>query len=779
MAQWHSGKGAKGKGTEVSLLPAPCSLLPAPSARGFTLVEMLVAVALTLVIMTMFATAFQISAGVMLKHRGVAENDQRARSVVTMLQADLQKRTYRQREDAQTETIFISGAAAVAGGEELFETNLSNTANRLGLGIVPLHPDYLLPGFGGKVREVDRAREQGYFYISENDPFNDGDDVVQFTVDAEITELGNSDTSPYTGRARPLAVGGTVAPTWNTGTNQPANTDQPIWDDGIGFKLTAAGNPGPYAGGDTGTSRSRYAEVSLFIRNGNLMRRVLLIRDPDIKNNPNEQPTRDGGAGEFIPGNYTQFEDASQTLPTSMNPNPGSDFWNDFDFSGTRVDAEIVAAEGERMRFNTANDLDNTRVFSTKTVGASFAGTKPLALGNPQCRFGHDPSPRRQPPPGVPRLQGLPKEHMNDVLPGTFMGRYTHEETSHPEFLFPGLNFTGLGTPTARGTPFSRGLFFTAQDTNNNGRVDGFENGPRKGEDILMTNVHAFDVKVWDAALNNGNGDWADLGHANTSGDWHSGQVYNPLVIPGTFAIYAQNPDYPPPRPLAPLRYQSAMRAMYRYGSLSPTIAATGAVNRVFDTWHPQFNFDAANDRFATEAQAREDALDDPPPFRPQWIDRPNFDLESLNVGDPTLVRSAPGTFNYRARPVVWTANTEYNFPFPRDGSNSYDPGLAPCRVIPQPRLRIVDQYYPGHHSMFYQVVEVQDLNNNGTFTSGPTEPAWPAVAGEEVQDEEIRWRAINNTIGLQAMQITVRFLDPTSQQMRQVTIIHPFTELY
>jgi hypothetical protein len=77
---------------------------------------------------------------------------------------------------------------------------------------------------------------------------------------------------------------------------------------------------------------------------------------------------------------------------------------------------------------------------------------------------------------------------------------------------------------------------------------------------------------------------------------------------------------------------------------------------------------------------------------------------------------------------------------------------------------------------MFYQVVA--DPNDpNRVYTSGPTEPAWPAVAGEEVQDGNVRWRAVNNTIGLQAIQITIRFLDPTSRQMRQVTIVHSLVE--
>ena len=74
---------------------------------GFTLVEMLVSVALVLLIMTLFAQAFGIAAGSIKKQRGLAENDQRARSMVTILLGDLKKRTFRQRRDAITQPVDL------------------------------------------------------------------------------------------------------------------------------------------------------------------------------------------------------------------------------------------------------------------------------------------------------------------------------------------------------------------------------------------------------------------------------------------------------------------------------------------------------------------------------------------------------------------------------------------------------------------------------------------------------------------------------------------------
>ncbi|MBX3436624.1 MAG: hypothetical protein KF861_03970 [Planctomycetaceae bacterium] len=700
---------------------------------------MLVSVALVLLMMTIFASAFQIATGNLLKQRGAAENNQRVRAAFAAIEGDLGKRTFRQREDALTQTIYLNG-----GRDEL-----SHRANQLARGIVPLHPDYYLPGLGGKGRSVDAARERGYFYISENDPFNDGDDVLQFTVDASIIDLGNADTTPYTGRARALG------PTWDTaGAGSPVNVDQPIWDDGVGYKINpTTRNPESYVAADNGTSKSRYAEVSYFLRNGNLMRRVMLIRDPAQPNPPGPvgeegQPTADNGT-EFIQGNFTS-----------------PDFWNRFDFSATRLDPEsfpptdVVNAEPIRMRFNTATDLDNSKVSPPRSysaaVGPRAVGVRPIALGNPQFRFGHDPSPRHAPPPAgvlppgterVARLQGRPREHRNSSDPATFIGRYTQEETSHSTFGFPALESGpgGAGAGTFRGTPMTTSdvplVSFVLNDSNENSRVDQYENGPRKGEDILMPNVHAFDIKVWDAAL----GQWMDLGHENAIGDWHRGQVYNAAVPNGTFDLY-----YPTGQPR---ENASALRAMYRYGSLSQSVAP-GAINRTFDTWHPQFNFDTFNDRLGTPPAnfhlAREDALDDPPPFRPLWTDRANFTDFTQSDGP---------------RPTVWLPDNNYS---------------APARVFPFPRARnaATNEYYPGHQSLFYQLVGGQDLDGSGTLTSGPTEPAWPVVAGEEVQDGEIRWRAFNNTIGLQAIQITIRFLDPSSKQMRQVTLVHSFVEL-
>ncbi|MCA9110494.1 MAG: prepilin-type N-terminal cleavage/methylation domain-containing protein [Planctomycetaceae bacterium] len=681
---------------------------------GFTLVELLVTVALLLVIMSMFASAFQIATGTLHKHRGIAENDQRARAAVSMLDGDLTKRTYRQSDfytnadllyplsldpvyidvNSPIDTTFYPNPANP--DPTIYRANLLNRANQQGLGIVPLHPDYNVT-----TRDVDTT-ERGYFYISENDPDNDTDDVLQLTVNGLEFDLGNLDEIIYTGQAITLA---------NTSYSpSPGEQDQPIWDDGIGFSIdpiTQAATA--YTAGNIGRSSSHYAEVSYFVRNGNLYRRELLIREPAVDPENDGQPSFDGG-GDMIPNDYS------------------GDFWKDLDFSATRLDPEQTGDPAGRVWFNSSTvSLDNSSAGSTHL-------SKYLALGNPQNRFGHDPSPRRNLGGifSIVALQGRPKEYFDSGDADSFFGRYTHEETSHTDFEHPGVASNGSSGPSTVVTPFSP-LLAIPDTTPQDGIADEFADGPRKGEDLLLTNVHAFDIEVWDAAIQQ----WVDLGHNLNDGDWHQQQIIDTSNLPTSSDPVFFNT----PAGSTPPAYASAGRAMYRYGSLDETLAddpANPIFNRIFDTWHPGFDFDP-NDPLT---------LDDLPPFRPQWTDRTNFTDES-GGGDPK----------------IWEPSHAYGvgervFPYAPIRNDNNPPGLG-----------VEDDFYPGHQSLFYEAVIAG--------TSGASPPGWPTVAStiSSFTDGSVEWIAVNNTIGLQAMRITIRFLDPSSQQMRQVSLVHSFIE--
>ncbi len=141
----------QGAGTDSKRIGPPGS----PGRRaGFTLVEMLVAVGLVVLMMTLFATIFQMATGAMSVQKGLAENDQRDRLVLTRLRNDLN------------------------GNKS--DPNDPNRPYRTFGWVVPWGPD-----------EVKRHRHRlkpavrpiaGYFYISENDPNDDTDDVLALTV---------------------------------------------------------------------------------------------------------------------------------------------------------------------------------------------------------------------------------------------------------------------------------------------------------------------------------------------------------------------------------------------------------------------------------------------------------------------------------------------------------------------------------------------------------------------------------------------------------------------
>ena len=317
---------------------------------------MLVSIALVLIMMLMFAQVFEIAAGIHSKVRGLSRNDQRVRILTIRIRGDLDKRSM------QNVTPFRFNEHVWT-----FDRDLDN--------------------------------RQGYFSVSENQPANDRDDVLQFTLLATRTQR-NTDSVPYFGRSTQLGT----------------SANQPDYDDGL------LGN---------GASQSIAAEVSYFLRSGTLYRRVMLLRQPGIGG---PQPTT--GDGSELLANYT------------------GRFWSDFDLS-----AHYDLAVG--LRIHGVNSLDN----SGSTTG--------YPLGIRKFRFGHS------------HRTGLAREY---VTGGGFFGRYTHEETSSPAFGYPRTVTNSGRSPMDTDYPTS----LNAEGVVN----ECAAGGTRRAEDVLMTNVHSFDVKI-------------------------------------------------------------------------------------------------------------------------------------------------------------------------------------------------------------------------------------------------------------------------------------------
>src|SRR5262245_43478176 len=119
---------------------------------GFTLVEMLVATGISILMLTLFLTIFQMATQAMTVQKGMSANDQKARMVQMMLRNDLNGDLCDKSDSGKQKPYRTFRNIIPYGADEDDEPNFDNT---------------------------DR---DGYFYISENNPDNDADDVLQFTV---------------------------------------------------------------------------------------------------------------------------------------------------------------------------------------------------------------------------------------------------------------------------------------------------------------------------------------------------------------------------------------------------------------------------------------------------------------------------------------------------------------------------------------------------------------------------------------------------------------------
>ena len=567
---------------------------------------------LVLLLMSLFAQVFQIAGGSLVTQRGIAENDQRSRSLTTIILADLDKRTFRR--------------------------------------MVPFyrdeHTDVNLPR--------DFEDRKGYFYISENDPNNDTDDVLQFTVRSTITTV-NEDETPYYGRARLLT-------TKNSVSDFIRNPNQPTADDG---QLDI---------GDD-TSSSSAAEISYFLRNGNLYRSVLLIREPLPISGTDSDPTNADGDRLFDnPGapTFPEYNDVNPTDPPVAYAGPTT-FWNDFDFSVVSTVRSSGANDG--ATFHGISSLSNNPV-----------GAAPTQLGIPVNRFGHnhDFYPDLSSPAGPrdPR-NGQPKEYLYDDNQATFIGRYTMEERSNSIFKYPQKLSVGGDNPMGR-------VVTTTFDTTA-GVVSEYASGPRRAEDLLMSNVLSFDVKVWDDRL----GTYVDIGHGNANGNFASAKRLNPIY--GPFDLLSTPPANPPV-----------------------------AYNNIFDTWHPDFYV---------------------------YDDRPGY-----------LVQNSNPPYRPRLRTLVDSDTTEYT-DTGADGA-SWWPNAPEGAYVFAPALSF------SHDRAVYvfRCVQAGAVLGGNPFLN-VTEPE------EQIVDGTAIWESLDNFLPLRSIRITIRFLDTTSGQVRQLTLAHSFLD--
>lgn len=501
-------------------------------ASAFTLVEMLVAIGLVLLMMTLFAQIFGLASEVMGTQKGLAENDQRARMLVTILRNDLDKRTFR---------------------------------NSTVPGILPIQPGFI----GDPV-------SRGYFYIGENSTTNDADDVLQFTAESNITGTTKLvKPSPFYGRATFIKEATANLTTPAPPANDPSgkltylgsNVNQPEGDDG---EILVSIDPGTQTANSTGSSEK--VEIAYFLRGKNLYRRVMLIRRP-LKETYSDQPTSGNPptSTQFFTGNYTT------ALVGNTIPNGSGYFWQDFDYSA------YYDFAGSGVKFHGTSSLSNIQ-------NALPPPPPPVSLGIPKYRFGFNP------------VTGVPGDFIKNGATRTFVGRFTHQETSYGGFAYPGVPGVGAdGQPGQSGVDddmngttddISELGYAGSDDDNPFARVDltldannvvkpasaATFDGPRVQEDLLLTNVHAFDIKVWDPGFTLGADNLPGVAGVDDDG-LHGTDDIGELGFPGSDDVSGANlNDY--------LDLGHGNPAPKLFGGPSKDNSFNMNFGNAFDTWH-------------------------------------------------------------------------------------------------------------------------------------------------------------------------------------------------
>ena len=589
----------------------PSKLPPSSRCRmrqAFTLVEMMIAVALVLLMMSLFAEIFSVAIGSMSRSKGVAENDQRARMVLTILKGDLEKRTFRD--------------------------------------VVPFQPGLStdIPYFNTRLNQ-----RRGYLSYSENNPNDVTDDVLRLTID--VTRVAqNDDMTPLYGRA--TDVGGIAA-----NSNQP-ETDNGRFDvaDGVGM--------------------SDCAEVVYFMRGGRLYRRQMLIRKP------------------FLPATLS---DPTTGSPPTTTPLFGSSysgvFWRDFDYSA------FYDPTNTRTRFHGFDSLNNAGHPSDSFVGGVFSNAVPLSLGIPHFRFGHS----------VFIGSGIPKEFTGGNDAGTFLGNYTHEETSFegagakPAFVHPGQSTTIAVNPFSRTDLTLDATTLAVTQYSNNSQ------SPRTGEDLLLTNVLSFDIKIWDPGVELGidgvAGDSLNRPYATLpAGDDDGDGAVNNAVERGW-----PNSDDGDWRDLG----HSDSQGFYFKQTSDGNGNDTAYGNR-FDTWHPN-------------------AVLDVPPYRAMHY------YPTGSVGATNHPWRVPNR-------GMWGASTAYAV-----GDVIFSPNAA----------------LQGFTFVY------RCLSTSFTSQSSSLAPvAWPTEPGQTIVDGNVTWECVENTIPVKGLQFKIRYLDISSGLVRDLTFV-------
>ena len=442
--------------------------------RAFTLVEMLVVVALVVLIMAIMAEVIQIASGSLSELRASQTLLQRSRLVETIIRDDLRSRTIRQvMPPVKRVARWLPGNDGAPGQAGVDDDNDGVTdfyddgaghrwvdRDELGApGSDDIRIEFYLPV------GVDPRDGLGYFMIEENSPADeqgeDGDDVLAFTVRYRHVNRGPAAgyTPAYLGRVVP--------------GSEPDRAFPPA-DDGI-------------AGSDT-------AEVIYFVRGGTLYRRVLLVGVPQpTVFNPNESW-------------YAQY-DISARPPLQPGGIPIVNTLGDLTYRSARYG--MTAPRFYRGGLGSLLGLEADSPFDPLFPFGPFdpgVGQPNLSfLDNGVANGVHDTldhTARIVDTPWDNRTSGAGNSYPAGVSPPAgeiWWGRPLLRETASPAWDYPTGFDGGPWSPNVRNALTQPGGLRRFDPTAPPNLTANLPR-PRAGEDALLTGVVSFDVKVWDPA---------------------------------------------------------------------------------------------------------------------------------------------------------------------------------------------------------------------------------------------------------------------------------------
>jgi type II secretory pathway pseudopilin PulG len=652
---------------------------------GFTLVEMLVSVTLVLLMMSMFAQIFSVATTSVTKQRVISENDQKARSISTVIRADVAKRTF-------------------------------------------TYPFPFYPGEDSATSPTPFGSRAGYIYLNTNDPANSSDDILQFTVDSRlITE--NQDSTEYFGKAASLADFNETA---SNRASLPANPNQPDVDGGSLLPDYSASSPA--------------AQIAYFIRNGNLYRRVVLIRNPIAiaGRELDSQPTSLRG-NDFFAGNATnRLFEVFGPNPYPSNPAYGTNRYNDFELF---FDFSAIAGSGS----GPAKFLGVTALSNELTS----AGAANEAFGNPRFRYGFHQATgqsREYTRRGNPTV-------MADLASRGFIGRFTLAETSTAAFNWPqrpstvelvsNQQWTNADSATVlgNGNPYDVNSCEVTLDLETglveqfNGKDDGSETaiegrgGPRQMEDLLLANVQEMRLELWDNRASR-------------------------FVVPGYGSVNDGDRfvgDYHIRRNLQ----LDATNGQFLYGPLAPylvggTVRESDRQPHIFDTWHPNVDVDFAGDGIGVVAL--HEAL---PPYMPYRFYPPKRNSAVLTQRGPSPAVMPDDVIANRG---YWQSNTPYNvgdivFTQWKDDTalGGNNDGQFTFNEIGEPAFLIA-----------YRCI------TSGTSSPVLTGSPSASAGGQRISDGTVVWESFDNRVPLTTIRMTLRYINETSGNPRQLTLVMP-----